>query len=367
MNIKKISISIGVILVLFVIAMKLPEKKAPVMQELAKQPIAVSVKLASDSKSFIEKSQFPASIVGEQEVRITAKSAGTIMVAPGNIGTPVSVGSLLAKIDDTGALDVGDNGLRNLQVQQAQNSVDQAKKAYSLAKDNYSNLKKSDTATRAEKDNAKTQRDIAKLQYESAMLGLDGIIDNHSITSPISGAIINKAVSVGDSVSVGQLIAIVSKSSLIEFQFYVNQDQRAALTRGQIISTVDSEGNTVQLNIQNISAAADPVTKSFLIEACPKKHTTAFLSGTIATVFIESTLEPTTSANFLLPLSALSISQNNSSIYVVENNIAKKKEVTVIKVTGEVAEISTDISPETRIITDNNKLVHDGEAILIQD
>ncbi len=367
MNKKKIIAAVVVVVVLFIVAVRFPNKKPVAVQDVPSQPIKVSAKLAADSKTLVEKNQFPASVVGDQEVKITAKSAGTIMVAPRNIGSAIGAGSLLAKIDDTGTLDIGDNGLRSLQVQQAQISVEQAKKSYNLAKDNYNNLKKDSSATSAQKDSAKTQRDIAKLQYENATLGLNGSIDNHSITSPISGIITNKAVSVGDSVAMGQLIATVSKTTNVKIQFYVDQDQRAALTRGQEIFAIDGDGNSSPLTIQNIAISAEPTTKRFLIEAYPKKQNLALLGGTITTVSIETSIKPKIGMDLILPLSAISVGQNESYIFAADNNVAKKIPVTIVSVNGETAEISSQISPETLIITDGSKLVRDGAAIALQN
>lgn len=368
MNKKKIITSILVVSALFVVALKYQNKKPETIKETTKQPTMVAVQSATDSKTISQKKQYPANIVGDQEVKITAKVAGTIIVAPGNIGSAVTNGSLLAKIDDTGSLEIGDTGLKSLQVQQSEIAAEQAKKSYNLARDTYNNLKNSSTTTSLQRDNAKTQRDIAKLQYENTVLGLSGSVDNHSITSPIGGVITNKAVSVGDSVSVGQLIATVSKSSNVKIQFYVDQQQRAMLTRGQKISATNANEDSIPLLIKNIAIAADQATKRFLIEAYPEKQgSVVLLSGTIITVSIESNIEPKDSNNFILPLSAINIGQNENYILVSENNVAKKEIATIVSVDGENAEISSSISSEALIIIGNNKLVREGENITLQN
>ncbi len=367
MDKKKLSLALFVILMLFVVALRYQGKKTIAPPETPKQATKVSVKAAADSKAFLQTSQFPGTVVGDQEVKITAKAAGTILFAPNNIGAGIGMGSLLAKIDDTSSLETGDAGLKSVQVQQAELAAQQAKKSYDLAKNTYDDLKKSSTATGTQKDNAKIQKDISKLQYENALLGLTGSVDNHLITSPISGVITNKAVSIGDSVSVGQLIATVSKSANIKVQFYVDQNQRATLTRGQEIFAIDSNGNSTSLIIQNIAGSADQTTKRFLIEAYPNKQTTStLLAGTIVSVSITTTIKPTSSANLILPLSTIAIGQNESYVFLAENGVAKKAAVTVIGVTGETAEISAQLSPQAMIIVDGNKLIHDGEKIDLQ-
>lgn len=357
MNKKKIIISVGMISVIFIVAMQISNKKTEIMPVVQKEAIKVSVKSGSDSKILLQKNQYPANIVGDQEVKITAKSSGTVLIAPRNVGDKITVGSVLAKI--------GDDESQSLQVQQSQLASEQSKKSYSLAKDNYDNIRKSAGSTTAQKDAAKTARDIAKLQYENSLLSLSGSVSNHLITSPISGTITNKAVSIGDSVSVGQLLATVSKTTNVKVQFFVDQQQLKNLTRGQKISLIDSAGKESTWIIRNLSSTGDSITKKFLVEAYSEKNSTTLLAGTIATVEIETELKAQNSENFILPLSAISVGQNESYIFVVENNAAKKINVNVINVNGENAEISGDIIDQTSIIVDGNKLISDGEKITI--
>ncbi len=364
MNKKKIIASTLAIAALFIIAMRLPQKAATDSSQPEKKITKVSAKLASDTKTFSQTRKYPASIVGDQEIKITAKSSGTITFAPSNIGDSVRAGSILAKIDDTGNIAVGDQGLKSLQVQQSEIAAKQAKESYELAKDLYDNLKDSSEATNSQKDSAKAQKDIAKLQFENAALGLEGNVDNRLITSPISGVITNKAVSIGDSVSAGQLIASISKSFNVKVKFYVDQTEKEKITRGQEVSAVAANGNAYSLVVRNIASAADPITKRFLIEAYPKNTTDSpLLAGTIATVTIESIATVEKPENLLLPLSAIGIGQNESYIFVLENNVAKKILVDVVHVSGELAEVSAAIPNQTQIIVDGNKLIRDGETV----
>jgi RND family efflux transporter MFP subunit len=368
MNKKKIIISLLIIAAIFITALRWPNKKIQVTEEKAKQATTVKVQTASSSKTLTQKIEYPGIIAGDQDVTITSKAGGTIIIAPRNIGSRVATGSILAKIDDTSSLAPGDSGLKNLQVQQAEIAAQQAKKSYELAKNTYDDLKKSNTSTTTQKDNAKIQRDIAKLQYENAQLGLSGSIDSHLITSPISGVITNKAVSVGDSISAGQQIATVSKSSNVKVQFYVDSEQQKKLTPGQKISATDSSGLLINFVIKNISITADQATKRFLIEAYPETlESKNLLSGSIVNVSIDTIQKPISNENFILPLSSINIGQNESFILIAQNNIAKKIPVEIINVKGESAEISSTMSSETLIIIEGNKLLHDGEAVSLQN
>lgn len=365
---RKIILSVIIILIIFVAVERLSTKKAVVQKEEIQKTIAVSTQTSSDSKKLSQKIQYPANVVGDQEIQITAKASGTIISAPGNIGSAVAVGALLAKVDDSGTIGAGEQGLKSLQVQQSQIAVEQAKKAYDLAKHDYDKLNNSSSATSSEKNTAKSKRDMAKLTYENSVLGLTGSVDNHLIISPISGTIIQKNVSVGDAVSAGQVLAIVSKTANVKIQFYVTAEEQPSFKRGQEISATSDNGNSFQLIVKNIAVTADANSKRFLIEAYPKKQgQPGLLSGTILTVSIEKELLPQTEGNLILPLSAISVGQNESYLFIVENKLAKKVPVTVVNVTGEIAEVAAQLSADSQIITTGNKLVHDGETVTVQN
>lgn len=364
-NKSKIILSLLAVVAIFAITLHLSNKEVTVAEEKKPEIQKVSVQKVSDSKSLNQENQFPATVVGDQEIKVTAKSTGVISGVNFNIGNKVAIGTSLGRIDDIGNLQIGDQGFRNLQIQQSGLAVEQAKKAYGLAKDVYDNVKDDDASTSTQKDTAKAQVKITKLQYENALLGLDGSIDNHLISSPISGVITNKNVSNGDSVNVGQEIATISQSSKIKLQFFVDQKQRAELKVGQEIFATNADGENFTFSIKNISVSADQATKRFLIEAY-SRAATALLSGTILSASIESRKSVSQSNSLFLPLSAVSIGQNESYVFVEENGTAKKNVVEVLDVQGENVEISANLSPETLIIIDGSKLLDDGETISIK-
>ena len=84
-------------------------------------------------------------------------------------------------------------------------------------------------------------------------------------------------------------------------------------------------------------------------------------------VLAEIERKPQNPENLLLPLSVVTISQNESYIFVAENSKAKKVSVSVVKVQGEFVEVKTDISSSSSIITNGSKLVRDGEEVIVEN
>lgn len=359
---RNLILALGAVAIIFFLAAKIGKKTTASPEQSKIQPIDVSVQSSNDAKTFKKTVSYSGTVVGDQEIKVTAKAGGTIQNLNFNLGSPVTAGSLLARIDDSGSnLGSGVSGFQSSQVQQSNLAAKQAKKAYELAKDNYDALKDSSSATDVQIEAAKTQRDIAKLQYENANVGLDSNLDNRLITSPISGIVTQKNVSVGDSVTQGQVLATISKTAAIKVQFYVDQEEKNKLKIGQEINAADSAGNYVVLAIKNISPVADNATKRFLIEAYPKTKS-SLSSGTVVSIVFETIKKVSDENNIILPLGAISIGQNENYIFVAEGNLAKKVAVSIIKVDGETAEIKLE-NNEVQIIIEGNKLLQDGSEI----
>jgi RND family efflux transporter MFP subunit len=325
-------------------------------QNTVTKPFSVEIKTVKNSQNFTEKIEYPAVVSGDSEAVVNAKSSGTITAMNLALGNFVRAGQFLAKIDDIGAKSsFGKNDFRSSQIQTLEIALKQAKEAESLAKKNYK-----DDDTNANK----TAWDIAKLQTESAKISLSGALDSRNITAPISGRISEKFVSIGDSINIGQPLFKISNTDLIKFQFYVDQEILSYLKIGFPVNIKQNE-KILPCKIRTISPIADSATKRFLIEAILEKQIDPLI-GTLLVAEIEITKNPSGEKNLILPLSAITIGQNENYIFIAENNLAKKIVVTISKISGETAEIETDLPEETKIIIDGNKLLSDGSPIEIR-
>lgn len=319
--------------------------------------IPVSLRTASESRVLNQTVSYVGTITGDQEANITAKSSGTITSLNFNLGDFVGQGKLLAKIDDTGNTQNFNEGFKSSQIQQAQLAVQQAKESYDLAKKNYKDASSSD------RNSLKTALDIAKIQYENAKISAAATVDSHLITSSISGKVTKKAVSIGDSVNTGQLIATISKTNNIKIVFFVDQEILPNLQKGMPIEITNNSKLSIA-KIANISPSAEESTKRFRVEALPEEKG-EFNIGTIVDVKI-NILQKAENNNLLLPLSAITTGQNESYIFIKSGEKAKKIPVSVIKVSGENAQVNAEVSDQTEIIIDGSKLVSDGENISIK-
>jgi multidrug efflux system membrane fusion protein len=352
---KKIIAVVIILIIIFMLVIRF-SKKAPVAAPVVqKNPISVSVQTLKDSSILTQTIEYPAITAGDQEITLTARASGTITRLNFDLGSRVGQGTQIATIDTIGNFSkIGDKNLKSSDTEILDLAVDQADQAVKLAKANYDANK-----TKANK----RAINIAEIQLDSARVARKAALDTRFVVSPISGVITGRVVSLGDSVSVGQTIATISKTALTKVQFFVNQEDLPNLKIGMKISIAE-DGKNIDGTISRIAPEADPTTKRFLVEARPA-GVNQLLIGSVINISFSTTKSPSAAGNLILPLSAISIGQNESHIFIVENDKAKLMPVTIENVQGEFAEIKVDLPADAQIIINGSKLVQEGEAVAV--
>ncbi len=215
---------------------------------------------------------------------------------------------------------------------------------------------------------SKSQMDLARIQYENALTALQNVMDIHQTIAPMSGVLVKKAADVGNTVSAGQLLAIIGTPDRLKIQFFVDAEHYDGLAVGLPVTITDRDGVAASGTISSITPQADAVTKRFLIEAkLVDNKTGKFELGTIATVTVPYTrLAP--QGALILPLSAVDVGQNGASIFLANENAAKKIQVEMGRIEGETAEVfPKDLAKNALIIVDGNRLLQDGDKIKLAD
>ncbi|MFA5024616.1 MAG: efflux RND transporter periplasmic adaptor subunit [Patescibacteria group bacterium] len=248
--------------------------------------------------------------------------------------------------------------LNNLQAGSV-SQKDQANFAYNLAQNQYDNLK---IKIESQVAGAKTQMETAELQYNNATVALQSLYDAHSVVSPLNGTITKVFVSAGEAVNPGQAIATISQVQNIKVQFYVEADNLLDIKLGLPVTVIDDNNTNYAGIIAAVSPQADLATRRFLVEVKLENSSGLFL-GTLVTVKVDIYKTVNLPGWVILPLAAVTVGQNGSFIFVVDNNQAKKVAVEIKEVVGELAKVKVDLPAETNIIIEGNKLLQEGTAI----
>lgn len=355
-NITQFSFTILVIgLVAFAIYNTSKKNDSP-QEKTAKTPITINAKPIRELHSYSYTATYPATIVGQNQATISTLAGGTIQSLNFDLGKQVYQGQRLAKIDNTGGFSApGKFGLENGQIRSMELAVENAEDAYKQAKRIY------------KKDNSynnKKSKAIAKNNWLSAEAGLQSALDSQYVSAPISGTIVKKMVSIGDSVAPGQTLAIISKTDKVKLEFYVSKDELAFLKKEQPVSIIIDQ-QKIDGKISLIAPEADTMTKRFLVEALPKDNLLLPI-GSLASVELNIEHVASESNRYIVPISIITIGQNENTIFTVVEEKAKKIPIVIHQINGETAEISSEkLAPSTQVILEGNKLVQEGDPITI--
>lgn len=229
-----------------------------------------------------------------------------------------------------------------------------------LAQNQYDNAK---VKIESQINAAKTQVETAELQYNNAVVALQSLYDAHSIIAPINGTITKVFVADGQAVAQGQAVATISQTQNIKVQFYIEADNLKDIVLGLPVTVVDDNNVAHPGLVAAVSPQADLITRRFLVEVKLEDSTGLFL-GTVVTVKLELVKTATTAGSIILPLAAITVGQNGNYIFITENGKAKKVGVDIQEVLGESARVKIDLPAETMIITEGNRLLEEGQAIV---
>lgn len=217
-------------------------------------------------------------------------------------------------------------------------------------------------------DSARTQVAQAEIAYQNAQLALQNFSNSRTITAPIDGTITTKEVAVGDAVNIGQTLFTVSKTGNVKVEVYVDEMHHALIKQGDVAKVKNSNNQEFSATVSRIAPQADPVTKRFLIELLPRSGQSGFpLAGAVVDAALQIIYQPITENDFFVPLSSVTIGQNESSIFTLEKNTVKRATVTIVKVFGEYAEIAAEIPKETQIVFDGARMVSEGEEVEVMN
>ncbi|HOD87027.1 MAG: HlyD family secretion protein [Parcubacteria group bacterium ADurb.Bin115] len=237
---------------------------------------------------------------------------------------------------------------------------DQAGFSVSLAQNQYENLKvKLDSQILA----AKAQMDAAQLQYNNALVALQSLYDIHSIVSPIVGRVTQKLANNGDTVSAGQVVAVVSQVDNLKVRFFVEPEYVLDMKLGTPVEVLSADGQSYAGLISSVAAQADNATKRFQVEVKLDDQAKPLL-GTV--VSVKLSLEKSVASGdgeAIVPLSSLEIGQNGNFIFLFEDGKARKVPVELQKVLGERAQIKVEAPADAILIIEGNKLLRDGDVV----
>lgn len=262
------------------------------------------------------------------------------------------------------ALEIAKNNrkIQELTLEQAEDDGDED--AVDLAEKALDNAK--DSEDKAEEDieitinNAKLQLSQAEATLKQAEISYQKSI----IKAPASGIVTSKNISKNDYISSGVSIAEVSGKTKFKTKIYLSDFEIGKIDKEQEVK-IEIDNQNYLGKILSYSNIANSNNNRYQVEIeCLddiSKKTNRF-----AEIKIPLSLDKDNGDSFFVPLSAVSIGQRENKVFVLENGLAKIREVKIGKTIGNQIQIISGLKNGDILIVENNRSLRNEEEVEVK-
>ncbi len=219
-------------------------------------------------------------------------------------------------------------------------------------------------------NNAKTLVNVSRATAESNRAQLENLriqLGFCSIRAPISGRISMANVKVGNFVRQADTMpmATINQMAPVYVSFTVPQNdlpeirQALAAKSASIEAIVPGTKQHAEGQVSMIENTIDPATGMATLRATMPNSDELLWPGTL--VSVELTLRSEEAV--VVPSNALEVSQSGSILFVVDNNVAKVRNVTVERQVGNNSVISAGIKPGETVVTEGQLRLKNGTRV----
>lgn len=298
----------------------------------------------------------PANVIAETQVQVASRLMGYIREIAVVEGQSVSQGQRLFSIDATEAQ--GQTDQARAALQQAEDAQRDARLEY----DRFSALFKEEAVTRQQFEKMKLQYDIATSRVAQARAGLSSAgnqLRYATVTAPISGVVTRKMANAGDLATPGQPVLVLENTSKLQVQAFVPAHILKTLKTGAVVPVeVDGQEKPLSARVAQISPAADPVSRLFLVKLDIQAP------GLRSGLFARALFADGERALLSVPQSALVTRAGITGVFVVgADNIAQFRMVRTGTALAGKVEIQAGLSDGERIATNGADKLESGDRI----
>ena len=306
---------------------------------------------------------------GEIRARIESKLGfrvgGKMLERPVNVGDTVKTGQVLARLDPRD-LRLGEDVARAAVTSAAVN-LQQADADFKR----YRDLRDQGFISGAELERRETTLKVAQAQLAQAR-AQSGVQGNQAgyaaLTADAGGVITGVDVEPGMVVAAGAPVLRLAHDGPRDVVFSVPEDkvalvQAIAARQGNVrVRLWSSSGGEVAATIREISAAADPATRTFLVKADLGEAANAPRLGQTATVSI---VAPRVAGVARVPLSALKEDHGKSTVWIVDpgSMTTVSRQVSIGGAEGNEAVVIAGLSSGDRVVTAGVHVLSAGQKV----
>jgi membrane fusion protein (multidrug efflux system) len=337
-----------------------PERQAASQQAVANGSRSLIVRVVA-----VETKELARSVTGSGTIRphrtvtVSAEIPGQVEAVLVDEGHAVEEGSLLARINDT---DI------RLQLDEARSAV--SKDRVDLAKADYERMQSlfdEGVLSRTVVDQSQGRYLALDSAYKSAQAKtrqLQEQLRKADIRAPISGRVAKRSVNQGEFLAPGAPVVLIENMQDILVVLEVPDRDIVKVRPGQAVeATTDAfPGRVFRGVVDSTATAANPVTRTFKVQARIDNRDGSLRSGMIASLRI---LLQKTQA-LVVPVDALiGKGESETAVFVVADGLARRRSVTLGERWDREVEVLTGLTSGDEVVVSGQERLADGQIIQV--
>jgi RND family efflux transporter MFP subunit len=373
------------------------ERDAPGVAAAAGEPEAIVVTTATVVEQPVTRFiRVSGTLAAQEEAEVAAEVAGRVVATPIERGSRIASGTTLIQIADADVaaqareadanaaqiearLGTGANG--DFDVERVP-EVANARANYDLTRIEFERtkmLQERQLVSKSEFDQKQAQVEAARRQYEVARNGAEQqyqaliaararvamarkAVADTVVRAPFDGVVGERLVSVGDYVTRGTKVASVMRVNPLRLELTVPAQYVTAVAVGSAVDLVVDAypGEEFVGRVRYVSPGLRSDTRALIVEAVVDNADARLKPGLFATARIEQAAK---SPALLIPAAAVQKTAIASRVYVVIDNRAEERLVTVGQVEGELIEATSGVAAGDRVVVGGLERLKDGVSV----
>jgi len=307
-------------------------------------PAPLVTTVASRQESIAERIEALGTARSNESVEVTAKNSNIVTAIHFGDGQIVKRGALLVELD--GAVVRADLAVAQAALTDSQSQFDRSRELLAkqlVSKSQYEQLE------------AAMKADEARLAAARARL------EDTVIRAPFGGRVGLRRISVGSLVSPGTVITTLDDTSTIKLDFRIPENLLAGLRPGLALKATSPAfpAKIFQGTIASVDSRVDEATRSIIVRANLPNPEGALKPGMFLTVRLEQDQRDAV----IIPEEALVPEADKQFVFVIDGDVATKREVKIGRRTPGSVEIVTGIAAGERVVTEGTQSVRNGGRV----
>jgi RND family efflux transporter MFP subunit len=346
---KVIFISIVALVIAGIIGILAMNKKS--LDDKKKQTVNMSEFPVDVEQVKMEKLDDKLALIGNSmanaEVNVLSETQGRIIALHFDIGSKISKGSVLAKVDDE---------LKHAALLTAEATVEKAKKDY----DRTLQLYNQKSANEAQLDQAKFSFKTAEAQLITAKRQYN----DTKIVSPVSGVVTVKSAENGSYLNIGTPIATIIDVNSLKVRVNVSEKNIGKVKAGDQVrlKTEVYPGKEFAGSIKTIIPKADE-SHTYPVEISIKNNGCDLKAGMFFNVYFDKVEK---GESIVIPRQSLIGGAKDPRVFVVDQSgIAKERKISIAQIIGDKIEVNSGLNVGELVVINGQLNLNDNTKVKI--